>query len=73
MSFEEALEAMRYDGKKVCRSCWKDGTFLRVIFEAGIPRMKLSKPDTSGKIHEFYVRELTISNIFAEDWEVYNE
>ena len=73
MGFTEAYEAMRYDGKKVCRECWKDGTYLRIIFEAGIPRMKLSKLDKSGKRHEFYVRELTISNIFAEDWRVIDE
>ncbi len=73
MTFTEALEAMQYDGKKVCRECWKDGTYLRVIFEAGIPRMKLSKLDRSGNRHEFYVRELTVSNIFAEDWRVYDE
>lgn len=70
MGFNEAYEAMRFGGVKVTRECWKDGTYLRIIFEAGIPRMKLSKLDRSGKRHEFYVMELTISNIFAEDWRV---
>lgn len=70
MSFEEALEAMKYDGKKVSRDCWKDGTFLYI--PSGKKCVMLSKVDSEGIRHAFVVTQLTTSNIMAEDWRVYD-
>ena len=71
MTFIEAFEAMLYDGKKVCRECWKDGTYLYI--PSGKKCIMLSKVNSEGERRSFVVTQLTTSNVMAEDWRVIDE
>ena len=73
MTFPEAMEVMQYDGKKICRDCWKDGTYLYI--PSGKPKtcLMLSKVRDDGERRAYFVYQLTADNIFAEDWRVVDE
>lgn len=71
MTFEEALERMKYDGARVKRKCWTDA-YIFIGKENGddgtITENLYCGRGASNKVYQ--IRNVTAEGILSEDWEV---
>lgn len=79
MTFEQAITLMR-QGKKVTRPKYPKHTYFTIgededydhRFPCLLIHILASKPNEPERWREYIVSQITVHDIFAEDWEVYD-